>query len=114
MCCLVFQNAPTRPLPASNIRISPLGLIQKTARLGSGFYFGETSHGLAGKWVYRTDVFNSAAYQQALHSIRSASCQLAACPDTLLEEFPMTIKEQEHEVQYQTDDEKLKGIRPKA
>jgi amino acid adenylation domain-containing protein len=111
----VFQNAPIRATTASHIRISPLGFDYKTARFDLALFMEETSQGLAGKWVYRTDLFSFAAISRLSNQFEALLACCAAFPDTLVEEFPMAIKEQlEHEVQSKLTLKKLKDIRPKA
>jgi amino acid adenylation domain-containing protein len=86
----VFQNAPTQKIAIPQAEMRPLLLDYKTARFDIALFMEETSQGLAGKWIYRTSLFQPSTIMRLSSQFEALLESVAEQPNALLDEISIS------------------------
>ena len=93
---LSLQNVP-QALGRGNFIIDPIGFDVSTTRLDLEAYFWDLPDGLAGEFVYSTDLFDQRTIQRLLQRFQILLAGLTRNPDLQVSELPLlTPDEREH------------------
>src|SRR6266850_3071390 len=93
---LSLQNVP-EALGRGNFMIDPIGFDVSTTRLDLEAYFWDLPDGLAGEFVYSTDLFDQRTIKRLLQRFQILLAGLTRNPDLQVSELPLlTPDEREH------------------
>ena len=84
----VLQNAPMESLQLRGLTLRPMTLDGELAKFDLALFLEESPSGLAGTWVYRTDLFHSATVSDLSADFEMLLDIAVAAPDTRLDELP--------------------------
>src|SRR5262249_10713652 len=84
-----FQDVRPSSLEMSDLRFRPLNIISELTPLRSDldFYLGESSDGLAGHFIYSTDLFNESTIARMSERFSFLSDKLSRDPNMILSDL---------------------------
>ncbi|HYV11048.1 MAG TPA: condensation domain-containing protein, partial [Pyrinomonadaceae bacterium] len=85
----VFQNTPLGSLEFSDLKLTPLGGDNGTAKFDLTLTMEETDQGLAGSVEYNTDLFDAATIQRLLGHYETLLADLVIHPEHTVSELPL-------------------------
>ena len=93
----VLQNAPAESLQLTGLTLAPMTLDGELAKFDLALFLEEKADGLAGSWVYMTDLFQSATVSDLSADFEMLLDIAVAAPDTRLDELPKLLTEKRRE-----------------
>ena len=95
---LVLQNAPPASLELPGLTLSGIEIEARTAKLDLVLNLTETEHGLAGMWIYNTDLFDAPTVLRLEEHFRTLLAAAVADPGRRLSELPMLTEGERHQL----------------
>jgi non-ribosomal peptide synthetase component F len=95
---LVLQNAPKPTLALPGLTLSNVEGEWRTAKLDLVLNLTETAEGLAGIWIYNTDLFDSTTVSRFEAQLRSLLASMAASPYHHVSELPILGEGERHQL----------------
>ncbi len=86
---LVLQNAPLPALAVPGLALEPVAVESDRAKLDLVLNVAETGGGLAGRWIYKTDLFDGATIARIDRQLATLLAGIAAAPERRVSELPL-------------------------
>src|SRR3989442_619268 len=94
---LSLQNIP-QALGLGNFMVDPIGFDGSTTRLDLEAYFWDLPEGLAGEFVYSTDLFDRRTIQRLLQRFQILLAGLSLDPDVQVSELPLLTPDEREQL----------------
>ena len=103
---LTLQNAPTEPLEAPDLTISPLEIDGGTAKFDLLLTLQETARGLECSFEYSTELFDAATIERMSEHLRRLLEAVVADPDAKIADLPLLQQAERHRLVYEWNEER--------
>jgi amino acid adenylation domain len=112
----VFQNAPVQEADLPDARLSIFPIDYETSRFDLALFLGETPQGIAGRWTYRTDLFEPATIARLSARYERLLGMVVTRPDIHLDELELLepVEESGRIMMQEKSLSKFRSFRPKA
>jgi phthiocerol/phenolphthiocerol synthesis type-I polyketide synthase E len=116
----VLQNIPPQGMTSPGLKMSLIESETETSKFDLSLFMDETAQGLAGKWVFKTDLFDPATVARFARRFEVLLASIANHPDARLDDLEiLTADEQrgqsmERARHEQKSFQKFKAVKPKS
>ena len=93
-----LQNAPTKPLELTGLRVSPLAIGYDTAKFDLSLYLWEVEDEIQGSIEYSIDLFDDARIAYMIGHYQTLLESIIANPDQLISKLPLLTRREQHQL----------------